>query len=149
MTDTTALVAFLRARLDEDEAHARKDIWVVDQATPGKWETLWEALYGANLRRSQIQVGDMAIAVVASPQHEADVLLMARFRPDTVRERAERVLREVEAKRQIIYDYEEHDELDQIPALDHAIQARTLLKALHWLARPYADHDDYDPAWRI
>jgi hypothetical protein len=95
---TADLAEFIKARLDTAEAHARKDIWAADQATPGKWE----ALYGANLRRSQIQVGDMAIAVVASPQHEADVLLMARFKPDTVRKRAERMLREVEAKRRLL-----------------------------------------------
>ncbi|GAB2696059.1 DUF6221 family protein [Kitasatospora kifunensis] len=143
MTDD--LVAFLRERLDEAEAVAKKDIWAADNATTGNWR----AHYGENLPYSLIKAGDSVLMRVESEQHQADVLLAARFKPDTVRARACLVLAEVEAKRSLIDRYENHR-----VAHDHHVggiltkylvaELRTALRAL---ALPYREHPNYRSEW--
>ena len=112
------VVAFLRARLDEDEASARPLIGMPGALT--------------------------AFGVVAQ--------FIASTSP-------ERVLREVEAKRSILGDYEEatqsphdlppgvHDGRDP----DERIRDEMILFALEdvvcALAAVYRDHPDYDEAW--
>lgn len=92
------LVVWLRQQLDTDEAHARKDIWAAERATAGRWV----ARYGVNLPASWVETESGPVAKLDGGRHEADALLVARFRPDNVRERAERVLRQVQAHRAIL-----------------------------------------------
>jgi len=109
------LAAFLRARLDEDEAHAQKDLWAVARSTA---QGDWDALYGYNVPHSYIEAPAGSHARIAeftshraSPPladgeedlHAADVLLAARM-VRAAKSRAERVLREVAAKRAILAD---------------------------------------------
>lgn len=65
-----------------------------------------------------------------------------------------RVLAEVEAKRRIIREFEQ--EISRGPAGDREdFMARhdgildAYRAALRMLIQPYADHSDFDPAWRI
>lgn len=148
------LTEFLKARLDEAEAHAQKDIWIVDRTTPGAWQ----GRYGHNIARSELRADGQPIAIFTGGAHQGDAMLAARFKPATVRERAERVLAEVDAKRRIVELH--HWETD--PALralygvlcSHC-SAVSLGAYREWpcptlllLALPYAGHADYDESWR-
>jgi hypothetical protein len=112
------LVLFLRARLDEDEQAARA-------TTGGKW-------YSA----------DVLEVNLAAPRPDAEHI--ARHDPA-------RVLAEVNAKRRIL------DEI--VPKVESywgAVNSEWGCEyddpdgddVLRLLALPYADHPDYDPAWR-
>jgi hypothetical protein len=110
---TGDLVERLRSALDEHEAHAKKDLWALGRATPGRWE----AHYGYNLPYSLIQGdGGMRIARFesrtagplpdgADDLHAADTLLVVRL-VRKARERAELVLRTIQAHRKIIDHHE-------------------------------------------
>jgi hypothetical protein len=130
---TDALVEFLRARFDEDEQHARKDLQYADKATPG-----WGAHYGHNLPYSELRAGSELIARVESERHADDLAMMGRFKPEVVRCRAERVLAEVDAKRRLVAE----SRID-----DHNFGSVGPW-TLRVLALPYADHPDYRPEWR-
>src|SRR5215475_717524 len=110
------LAAFLAARLDEDEAHAQKDLWAVARSTA---QGDWDALYGYNLPQSYIEAPAGSHSHIAeftshraSPPladgeddlHAADVLLTARM-VRTAGPRAERALREIAAKRAIVDEH--------------------------------------------
>ena len=58
-----------------------------------------------------------------------------------------RVLREVEAKRRLIADYEVYDASARYPDSEGGI-AIGLGTAVELAALAYADHPDYDEAWR-
>jgi hypothetical protein len=116
------LVAFLRARLDEDEATARAvpadvtwDVYVMsfeDRAYdyPGKGESLDHA---------------------------------ARWSPA-------RVLAEVAARRRIIAAFEAREEQGLMPGGEVVgYHATGLLLALRALAETYVDHPDFNPEWRL
>lgn len=109
------LLTWLRAELDTDEAHARKDLWCLDRATPTKWT----AYYGYNLPRSRLVTDDgQDVAIFAGtdgPQyhesgllidgyedrHQRDVMLVARL-VNAARSRAEWKLADVAVKRRIL-----------------------------------------------
>lgn len=105
-----SLVERLRAALDQAQAHAEKDLWALDRATPGRWE----AHFGYNLPYSLIMVDGVDIGRLTATrgalpdggddQHAADILLVVRL-VRKARERAEAVLRTVAAHRKIL---EEH-----------------------------------------
>jgi hypothetical protein len=102
------LVEQLRAALDTVEAHAQKDLWALDRATPGRWE----AHYGHNLPYSLIKgEGGVEIARFVAETaplpdgsddlHAADILLVTRL-VVKARERAETALRTHRAHREIL-----------------------------------------------
>lgn len=118
-TQRVDLVAFLLARIAEDEAVAR--------AAVGEGSGSWEAR-----------------PYWFTESHEADVpgvtydeidldhaMQIARWDPA-------RVLAECEAKRRIITTIQRWLDVGY-PTLDHVLFA---------LALPYADHPDYDESWR-
>lgn len=119
----TVLVRFLRARLDEDEqaAHAAFS----GQADP---ENGWGAERSEWYRHTTItpHVGMIHEAVQADH--------VVRWNPA-------RVLREVEAKRQLIEMCAE--------SLGSYEESGFATQTLMRLALPYADHPDYNPDWRI
>jgi hypothetical protein len=132
------IVAFLRARLDEDEAAAKKatgEHWEFDGAT---------VIYGHALEQVVDYVYD------DNQEH------IARHDPA-------RVLREVEAKRRIV---DEHpvdtpwrpefgscetcadEELGGDDG-DSRFKKSFPCPTIRLLALPYSDHPDYDPAWKV
>lgn len=140
------LVEFLRARLDEDEAAAKA-------ATPGPWRV--------------VNVTDYRSATVDGPDALQDggydETIKARkqvMRPQTVipqdadygptvelvdaehiaRHDSARVLAEVESKRKLI---EQH-----VGYYGGGDDEFWPVQTLRLLALPYADHPDYDEAWR-
>lgn len=131
------LVAFLRARLDEDEAVARA-------AEPGPWSTNG---YEIVTRADDRDLADVYGGGGSTPDH------IARHDPA-------RVLAEVEAKRRII---EMHETEPAIPEVycDHGTHSpgkpamcaacgyeEAPCPTLRLLAIPYADHPDYRQEWR-
>ncbi|MFE0647483.1 DUF6221 family protein [Streptomyces sp. NPDC059534] len=138
------LIAFLRARLDEDAAAARV------AAEPESWMELnreprpsWYVQYWADPDVAAV-IADpesSAYPVVTTPEgmseDDADrrVAHIARHDPA-------RVLAEVDAKRRTLIRCEEAL-LAANPMLAHFAK-ETLLD----LTRPYADHPDYKDTWR-
>jgi len=132
---TADLVAFLRARLNEDEQAAR-------DASPAPWITKtgqpWLAdhiVFGQSkyMPNRISQVCDLT----AGQTRAADAAHIIRHDPA-------RVLAEVDAKRRIL-------DLHKAMALNpdvHSDAWTALGDVLHLLALPYADHPDYREAWR-
>lgn len=157
----TDIVAFLRDRLDEDEAEA-------GLASPGPWhvETAPHrtnvvvpaegidrvGTAGRRLDITPVFTGQTASSSRA--QWEADARHIARHDPA-------RVLREVKAKRAVVEAHQylaDHDPNegrdpgcieDAAQIVTHIAGRETLLQVLRSLAAAYADHPDYDPAWTI
>jgi sRNA-binding protein len=140
------LAKFLRDRLAHEEAHAKKDLWAAEKATPGKWR----ARYGVNLDHSWVETESTPVLRLDAAQHEADALLVARFQPETIKQRAAVKLAEVEAKRQVVDRYERA--MENRRAHPDDLSSAGALLALHGavklLALPYADHPDYYDEWR-
>ena len=107
------LVQFLRARLDEDEARARRAI-------------------------------DGPRTAFVSADEDIEPLL---FDEDGVFVLPARVLREVDAKRQILEECEDADRRSNWPDFDGGVFSG-LDTAVQHLALPYADHPDYREEWR-
>ncbi|AMM12338.1 DUF6221 family protein [Streptomyces albidoflavus] len=118
---TADLIAFLRARLDEDEAVARA-------ATAGPWVESGVGDHGWGVSFSAPGSG---VEADDSSQGRADAAHIARHDPA-------RVLAEVEAKRQIVERY--------AWLCEHGDTGGAWVLPL--LALPYADHPDYRDAWR-
>jgi hypothetical protein len=125
----TDLVEFLRARLDDDEAYARNAFGDHNDADP-EWREIWsgELSLCADDRETVI-TGDSQVS-----------RFMERFDPA-------RVLREVEAKRQIISEYERYaaERRRAMNGWDNS-EPSLIIKAL---AAVYADHPDYQQAWNL
>jgi hypothetical protein len=126
-----AWVKFVNARLDEAEAKAKKDIWAADRATSGEWETR----YGENLPYSEIWADGQPIVRLGSETHQEDALLLGRFKPSTVKARAEQALRDVEAKRMILKQH--------IGYFGEADDEYWPVQTLSLLASPWATHEEY------
>ncbi|HET9889681.1 MAG TPA: DUF6221 family protein [Mycobacterium sp.] len=131
MTDVDELIAFIWARLDEDEQ-------VAGSNSPELWpgETL-RKLADYEVRRYALQPHDF------SPQRRAHVL---RFHPT-------RVLRGVEAKRRILERYEDclvRMEDDEYDGGEAALQAREYEDfALPNIADEWRDHPDWRKEWGV
>lgn len=113
------LVEFLTARLDEDEQVAR--------AAGDGW-------YGYDPEQA------IAMVPVEDTQH------IARHSPA-------RVLAEVDAKRRVIAQWEDARSQARNPVSSDnyraaRIEQGALAEVMCLLALPYADHPDYDKAWR-
>lgn len=149
------LVAFIRARLDEDEASARA-------ATAGPWRNAPTA------RHHLTASGRSEEAVFAAPRDTGALVVAttgeARERRNLVnaehitRHDPARVLREVEAKRQLLalHVLAEQDDGDSFTtemcwACDLRSQSQEPFypcQTLRLLAAVYADHPSYREEWR-
>lgn len=138
------LIAFLKARLDEDEQEALA-------ASPGPWK--------ANAEQDEVlAVDDIEVAVgfaLSGNQLRATVRHIVRHDP-------ERVLRDVEAKRRIVARHagphvcgepaEEYEQweivmIDGEPGQEQVMYVRPC-GDLRDLAARYADHEGYREEWR-
>lgn len=137
------LVEFLRARLDEDEAAARKAAALCSCHPPAMSWTF----------RDGNESTDGRILVVDEPHPTLKRKIGRRWNGSyeglfmaehIVRHNPARVLAEVAAKRQIIVWHEVASESPELDRDAWQIMRQTLLQ----LATPYADHPSYDERWR-
>lgn len=134
------LVAFLEARLNEDEAAARKAAF-----GSGEWDTSGPGYPEApevrvvdNVRSDLFETSNVFIA-----EH------IARWDPA-------RVLAEIAAKRRIMEEFDnarENFRNDPAPGAWESThradeRLRTLDLVVRLLAAPYADQEDFDESWR-
>ncbi|WP_097982818.1 DUF6221 family protein [Streptomyces sp. f150] len=144
---TDALVAFLKARLDDDERTAQA-------ATPGPWCD--SGGYVTDIDEdghSRVQVTDFGTqdedSEGSGPQGQADSAHIARHDPA-------RTLREVEAARAVIGLYEEAgnrmdramNDSDTVAYQEARVEQRTLRKVLLHEAAVHEAHPDYLPEWQ-
>lgn len=144
----TDLVEFLRARLDEDEQAAQRACeyasaeWHLD-AEFGETVLWWppEPDVAENERRHGIPV---TADVWRGQTIESSG---ARIAPHIARHDPARVLREVEAKRRIISEYERYaaERRRAMGGWDSSEPSPIIVA----LAAVYADHPDYDPARNV
>jgi Family of unknown function (DUF6221) len=142
--DSVQLVAFLLARVDEDERAARA-------APPGPWlgtdaedVGAW-SVYDPEWRIAVAKVydHDQPLGGKRGPGYidpEAVTAHIARHNPA-------RVMAEVEAKRQQI-DHYERVAAHAAQRLEYNLAEETCYVALRCVALAYADHPDYDETWR-
>lgn len=140
------LVAFLRARLNEDQRAA-------EAATPGPWIPRNLGRHDGSAivvdtgnRTRGMPIGP-AIGVMEGPRGAADGVHTARHNPA-------RVLAEVEAKRRQLDEYDQaftqREELAGTPhSIEGAVRLLTALRFVKLLALPHADHPDYREEWRL
>ena len=135
------LVAFLNARLDEDEAAA-----LAAAKADGKYggRSHWSARFGAMVTDEADP--DWAVVDLSAYVDDADLgEHIARHDPA-------RVLREVEAKRMILARYEdclarmEDPDYSAVTARGQAIEYQDFV--LPNLAAVYSGHPDYRPEWK-
>lgn len=122
---TDPLVTFVRARLDEDAAAARR------------------------VRSSWRQIGETGVIVASDGEYAEECANgnWAGIAEHIVRHDPERVLAKVEAKRQVIEQYES---IGTPPPgeVGPELSRAELGRVLRLLALPYSDHPDYDESWR-
>jgi hypothetical protein len=123
------LVAFLRARLDED----------AELAATGETWSAFDEMHGTR----RVDVDHSFERVVACTRSWRGVHI-ARHDPA-------RVLREVEAHRKLVDAYAEVAGMDTEGAEPEFAYGRAvgLGEAVRLLALPYADHPDYRPEWAL
>lgn len=126
------LVEFLRVRLDEDEQAAKR----VPQ--PYRLYVSSEGRLSEPLEDEHGGYAQWADGSDRMPNHITNWELA--YEPA-------RVLREVEAKRRLIADFEVYDASARYPDSEGGI-AIGLGTAVELAALAYADHPDYDEAWR-
>lgn len=132
---TADLVAFLRARLDEDERIARA-------ATPGPWEQTPERV-GFLASEEYWDVVDCS----GTPAARENAEHIARHDPA-------RVLADIDAKRQLIALHQEKQEQGYGSdfcaecGFGEVSQSYYPCGTLRLLALPYAGHPDYREEWR-
>jgi hypothetical protein len=133
------LVQFLRDRLDEDEQTARATEWCPATMTFNGWDT-----HRINADESEVRSHGATITRGTSPE----------FADHITRHDPERTLREVEAGRRVISDYEDATRTLAVAGpsgtpYDLMTGAtNTLKRVLRLLAAVYADHPDYCAEWR-
>jgi hypothetical protein len=129
----TDLIAFLSARLDEDEQAAR-------DAESASWSTgVPDGPIGGLLTVRRDYAPAMQDYVTGSI-HDENAIHIARHDPA-------RVLREVAAKRAVLG-------LVFVGDLDGTTDSglgyqEGVMRSLELLAAAYSDHDDYDPTWSV
>jgi hypothetical protein len=152
MDQVTTLVAFLKARLDEDEKAARSallgfdDEYGTDVTTLAVPDVVWVAsyheVYGRSAQWPAEGKRDQKLITTGQPAATYPAEHIARHDPA-------RVLVEVESKRRIVATF---TELDAHPnRLTYAFMQQqwvALRAVIAGLALPYADHPDYRDEWR-
>lgn len=125
------LAQFLRDRYDEEATEARA-------ATPGPWEQSGIGDYGWTVSFSRPGAG---VETEDSDQGRADAVHIARHDPA-------RVLRDIEAKRRILYLAEQ---LPKVTASTDMFDNNRdgWAEVVKQLALPYADHPSYRAEWRL
>lgn len=121
----TAIVAFLRARLDEDEQAARaagNRQWLVGDNTISLWP-------------EREDDGFMSWPTRADARHAA------KWEPA-------RVLREIGAKREALDHYERIRQHTVRSDEAYVLAEGAVRKHIQIMALPYADHPDYRQEWR-
>jgi hypothetical protein len=137
------LVAFLQARLSEDEQAARA-------ATPGPWtvdaKEYPETIYAP---------GNVDVVAGGRWGGEASVFNSTEDAVHIARHDPARVLREIAAKRRLLALYVEHERMDRETFEAEGEHARSLVSlraayfdAVRFHAAVYCDHPDYDESWR-
>lgn len=136
------LIAFLHARLDEDEQTA-------SAATDGPW------LVDSQQYAEVISASDGTTVVGGGRWGgEASVFESTEDAMHIARHDPARVLTEVDAKRGVVnaYEREAAEFRDHGPGMvsyDRLVGSVSALRtALEFLALPYADHPNYDTSWR-
>ncbi|MGY0067707.1 DUF6221 family protein [Streptomyces sp. QTS137] len=131
------LVQFLRARLDED-VQAAKD------AGGKAWK--WEHGYGDMCNDPTCPYGELATDdTVLMQVHGYDIRSPWEGAAHIERHHPARVLAEIEAKRELLRQYE-HLKYDVTP--DDLTGVWAFEAVLRAFALPYADHPDYRDEWR-
>lgn len=129
------LVAFLRARLDEDEAVARG---AQDSAGEAQWQLLpgWRGVAAS---------GPLGTMTLVGSGDELEPTIGAHI----ARHDPARVLREVEAKRELLDEYARVAVNDSPQGgYEYATGwANGLGLVVRYAAAVYADHPDYRPEW--
>ncbi|MFD3741603.1 DUF6221 family protein [Streptomyces sp. NPDC058629] len=138
------LVQFLRDRLTDDEQTARAATW-------DEWDSAhWTAHRRAQYDGRWVIVDHAEEGVTELTPHAADDAGVAQH---IARHDPARVLRDVEAQRQIMQVHNARDNWgtcvgcprDAEGSMNVGIDECPILRAL---ALPYADHPDYQDAWR-
>jgi uncharacterized protein DUF6221 len=138
----TDIVAFISARLDEDEAYALE---AAKEFGPD-WIEIWSGQIdlSANLPDRQPPADRSWDAHVQTND--------SRVSRHMVRHDPARVLREVAAKRRVLERHGGEDHMCVKGIVGYSVQAwydkDEACPDLLNLAAPYADHPDYDPEWR-
>ena len=144
------LVAFLRARVAEDEEDARKagaasEEWRFDESQPtaaivANNSPRWESYLGSGVWNCDDPYDDCEDAR-REARDEAEHIV--RWDPA-------RVLAEVEVKRAILALYEDADRAETLlGGTGDGAECRTLDYVLRQFTRAYAEHPDFDPEWSI
>jgi hypothetical protein len=147
------LVAFLKARLDEDEAVAR-------EAGGQRWR--WDHGFGAMCNDKDCPYGHLVAdgepPTLLMEVHGFDIHQPWQGAEHIARWDPARVLAEVAAKRAILGI---HEPVSLAPKFHPEVRVCARCGTvgedeIDWpcdtvlaLALPYADHPDYDPAWRL
>jgi len=131
MMSAVTIVEFLRARLDEDEAAAKA-------ASPGPWHVGEDGDEVMAVDEVKVTAG----FALSNRQLLATTVHIARHDPA-------RVLREVESKRAIVDAAVIAWNESCNPTDEFWSGVEPMMRGvLRRLASVYADHPDYDPAWR-
>lgn len=168
-----ALIAFLNARLDEDEEMAREASGGTVIGEPGNWDTAptgdeWEASLSDEgdlellvaLRTELPRPPDVmsgywgAVIAYVPDEHEPDVAPPIADLRHAARHDPARVLREVAAKRSAVEEYqavlEDVDSRDG-REFDDAGYGRAMVSSLRGvlkaMADVYSDHPEYQKEW--
>ncbi|MFD5564515.1 DUF6221 family protein [Kitasatospora griseola] len=143
---TADLVAFLRARLDEDEQTAR-EAHAID---PAPWyedveyddrTNQRDGRYGSGLVRADDNVA------LWDRKQSSTLSMTAPTAVHVARHDPARVLAEVAAKRRILDDLAAAQGLEEKDPWEAEDRLGALERAVSFLALPYADHPDYRPEW--
>jgi hypothetical protein len=136
------LVAFLRARLDEDEQTARA-------AVPGPWSETGRDSVGEGMVHSDTTGWSVVGSVKTGYGPNAPYANVSLNAAHIARHDPARVLRDVEARRVIVNQYAEVEANDTDDAYEYADGwANALGLAVRQLAAVYADHPSYREEWR-
>ena len=134
--------AFLKARLDEDEAAARRaasdPVGAMEAAFEAEAlgeEQDWESFPERKTAYSQGQ---------AAAMHWAAKVIRERAMPLSLHDPA-RALREVEAKRRIISHHDDNHDCADLSGTEFPYVGCTVIRAF---AAVYSDHPGYRPEWK-
>jgi hypothetical protein len=126
------LVQWLREQLDDDERTARA-------ATDGPWTTMGQRVLDPSPPSNRLGIGMAVGHAAASADYNETAEHIARHDP-------ERVLREIDAKRQLLYQFEQRG--NSVRATVKPPTGGVWDDMLRLLALPYADRPGYREEWR-